>query len=247
MLLGKNDAGLSFYVLSITHTIHSALSVDVNNDGLDDLIVCNQKQQGMVLVQKPHGGFRRNIPFFKSQRNWRAAAVADFDGDGLVDLAVTYHDENQSFFRIFRGIPQKPYFDFENKSYFAMYLPFAAPDIEAFDANGDGIMDVYIVQADETRREDNYCGGHLIPERWFTGGPSRIMPPANYTPPNDMAPDILLIGNPTSPWRLQRFERVEMAHREPGCGYYVKKFGDRSLVLAQGGFVKPGHQLLLEW
>lgn len=225
----------------------SAVSADVNNDGLDDLIVCNQRQQGYVFVQRPSGGFRSNVPFLhNSQRNWRAATVADFDGDGYVELAVTYHDESQSFLRVFRGIPEKPYFDFSARAYYARPLPYAAPDIEAIDANGDGIMDIYIVQADENRRPLNYCGGNFVPQEWWSGGPSIIMPPTNYTPPNDIAPDLLLVGNPGASFN-QRFTQLKMIHSEPGCGYFVKKFGDRGVVLAQGGFVRPGHQLLLEW
>lgn len=224
-----------------------AISVDINQDGREDLIVCNEKIAGLIYIQFP-GGWRRTIPPQPGMNNWRAAAVADFSGDGIPDLAVTYHDENASYLRIFRGQPEYPYFEFIANAWYQRTLPFAAPDIEAIDANGDGLMDLYVVQADERRIPNNYCGGILDPTDWWSGGPSRIMPPASFTPPPDQAPDLLLLRNQNqgAP-KEQRMLEVQMQHAEPGCGYFVKKFNDRSLVLAQGGFVRPGHQLLLEW
>lgn len=209
----------------------------------------------MIFVQRPQGGFENSVESIdKSQRNWRNARVADLDGDGLPELAVTYHSENNSFLRVFQGIRGAPYFDFTGRRYYAYSLPFAAPDLEILDVNQDGYPDLYVVQTNETRilpdgsmAEDNYCGGKFQDERWFSGGPSRIMPPVDWIPPRDMAPDLLFLGGPPTERRGRRFRVVEMEHREPGCGYLVKKFGEQGLVLAQGGFVRPGHQLLLEW
>lgn len=201
------------------------------------------------------GKFLKNIPLRDpSLRNWRNARVADVDGDGILDLAVVYFGDTKSLLRVFKGIRRRPYFKFDSSGYFSLELPFAAPDLEAFDANSDGKTDLYIVQTDERRkepdgsfREGSYCGGRkLIPQEWWSGGPNRITPPNDYVPPNDMAPDLLLLGNPGAPY-AERFTRVEMLHREPGCGYRVKKFGNNSLVLAQGSFDRPGHQLFLDW
>lgn len=206
-------------------------------------------------MQNQNGNFLPPVPLFdKSQTNWRNARIADFNGDGIPDLAVVYHSERSSFLRIFEGIRTRPYFKFNRKGYFGMTLPFAAPDIEVFDVNNDGKMDLYIVQANETRKNDdgspildNYCGGKLDPKRWWKNHPAKT-PPDSFVPPKDVAPDILLLGSSiNNPKRNLRFQRITMKHREPGCGYFVKKFGEKSLVLAQGGFVRPGHQLLLQW
>lgn len=114
-------------------------------------------------------------------------------------------------------------------------------------------MDLYVVQADErykrpngTIRRNNYCGGPIEPQRWWSGGVNKISPPKGFVPPRDKAPDLLFLGRRGKPYH-KRFRVITMKHREPGCGYYVKKFDDHSLVLAQGGFVRPGHQLLLQW
>lgn len=152
--------------------------------------------------------------------------------------------------RIFQGIKEAPYFDFtDRKGYYSKALPWAAPDLEVIDVDGDGNLDLYIVQADERRKAGkNYCGGPFKPQEWWPKNKTSPMsPPNNYVPPRDKAADLLLLGNPSATKRFQRFSTVKMEHKEPGCGYFVKKFGEKSLVLVQGGFVRPGHQLLLEW
>lgn len=185
--------------------------------------------------------------------------MADMNNDGLPDLVVVYHSSRESFLRIFAGIKDYPYFNFES-AWFGRHIQMAAPDIEIADVNGDGMMDIYVVQADEyifeddrrTRRKEFYCGGKLNPETWWDSGPNpdpidRITPPDDFVPPKDPAHDILLMGNSKPRNGADRFVEVAMYHEEPGCGYFVKKFGESSLILAQGGFDRPGHQLLLEW
>lgn len=230
-----------------------AIAADINGDGREDLILCNERVPASIYLQKRNGWAKKSIPGFpkRGMNNWRAAVVADFTGDKIPDLAVTYHSEINSFLRIFKGQRDWPYFRFTSTNpWYQRRLPFAAPDIEAIDANRDGKMDLYIVQADERRIPNNYCGGKFNGNeaRWWTGGPSRIMPPANFTPPRDRATDLLLLGSFRNHRdRKHRMREVKMKHAKPGCGFYVKKFDDRSLVLAQGGFIRPGHQLLLEW
>lgn len=234
-----------------------ALSVDVNKDGLDDILVCNGKREpALLMLQDERGGFHEvlrgaGLPI----RNWRNARLADFDGDGRLDLAVVYRGYSNSTLRVFRGIRGKPYFDFNERGYFSRSLPYAAPDLEVLDVNGDGKMDIYVVQDDQVRRYPNgtsrsdvYCGGYRhISENWWSGGRNRITPPWNYVPPRDKAPDLLFLGvNSKAPYN-NRFRQVRMKHSEPGCGYRVKKFGQRSLLLAQGSFDRPGHQLFLKW
>ena len=234
------------------------IAIDVNRDGLDDLVLCNRggnsSAAGLFYEQMPNGRFRRNIwKDTQASRNWRNARVADLTGDGVPDLAVVTGDTSRSFLRVFRGIRRRPWFDF-TKVYYERSLPFAAPDLEAIDINGDGILDLYVVQVDErtlkpdgSPRPETYCAGSFHPDKWWpVNKKSPQSPPNNFVPPCDMAPDIVFLGR-RSPKCNLRFKVVRMKHKLPGCGYYVKKFGPRALVLAQGGFVRPGHQLLLEW
>ena len=132
----------------------------------------------------------------------------------------------------------EPFFDFDAKPLYEKFLTYAAPDIEVLDVNGDDLLDIYVVQTDEVT-EGTYCGGPWVKSDWWEGG---IQPPPSFIPPVDEARDILLIGVDDG------FNAVLMDHAEPGCGSYVEKFGDdRTLILAQGGFVRPGHNLLLQW
>lgn len=233
--------------------VSCAIAADVNQDGLDDLILCNERRPGNIYMQTPTGWAPSSIPYQQGvgMNNWRAAAVADFSGDGIPDLAVTYDSRFSSFLRIFKGQREFPYFQFTSTNpWYQRYLPFAAPDIEALDINKDGKMDLYVVQADERPIANNYCGGQFNGNEpmWWTGGPSRIMPPPSFTPPPDRARDFVFLGaRIRHPNRRRRMRKVRMRHAEPGCGFYAKKLDNSTLVLAQGGFIRPGHQLLLEW
>jgi reactive intermediate/imine deaminase len=64
-------------------------TADVNGDGALDLIVPHRDGgQGVVLVNDGRGGFPTRIPFGPPKATIRAAHAADFDGDGLTDLAA---------------------------------------------------------------------------------------------------------------------------------------------------------------
>lgn len=229
-----------------------AEKVDVNNDGLDDVIVCNHKQQAMLFVQNQNGTFREvlwneNL----RQKNWRKARIGDFDGDGIPDLVVVAW-QFATKLRIFRGIRSEPYFDF-NQRYFEADFQYSAPGIEVLDVNGDGILDFYVVQTDEhpdssdgLLKEEKYCAGDFVHSHWWGKGNGN-QPPQQFVPPRDKAADVLFIGKGAGERLYDRFERIEMEHQEPGCGGLVKQFGKKKLVLAQGDFVRPGHNLILEW
>jgi hypothetical protein len=113
--------------------------------------------------------------------------------------------------------------------------------MEVLDVNGDGILDIYVIQTDEGT-EGSYCTSPLDKKFWWGGG---VQPPASFIPPNDEARDLLLIGNDIGEDGL--FTVVEMNHTEPGCGFLLEPFGERALLLAQGTNSHPGHNLLLQW
>lgn len=224
-----------------------AIAADINRDGRDDLILCNKGDTAQIYVQTATDEFLPNsaVGFPRFNKNWRNARVGDLDGDGFEDLVVVWHGELHSRLRVFRGISGRPYFNFTTP-YFDKYLPFAAPDLELVDVNNDQATDIYVVQKDERRGMEtpNYCGGKFSVSDWWGKGNT---PPANWVPPRDVAPDLLFINRPEALLPKRRFQRVKMRHSEPGCGYYAKRFDENSLVLAQGGFARPGHQLFLEW
>lgn len=62
---------------------------DVSGDGVLDLVVPHRDGgQGYVYVNDGRGAFPSRRPFGPANATIRSAAAADFDGDGLADLAV---------------------------------------------------------------------------------------------------------------------------------------------------------------
>jgi hypothetical protein len=85
---------------------------DLNGDGLDDVVWCDESTQRMrVFFQTPDGEFEElpsdREPTFVNHPT--ALRIADFDGDGHKDVALMYQyltgDETRAGgFRVFRGL-----------------------------------------------------------------------------------------------------------------------------------------------
>ena len=219
--------------------------------GLDDLIVCNFREFAYVYLQLPNGEFRR-YPWLASrnQVHWRNIRIADFSGDGIPDLAVLYWtNRSEGKLKIFRGTQRQPYFDFTGPVYYERTFPHSAVDLEVLDVQEDGKLDLYVVLSDEKvkgRTPDElraaYCAGKFKHGDWWNRG---NQPPTSFRPPPDNARDVLLLGRRQK--GRGRFKAVTMEHTEPGCGNLVRAFGNKTLLLGQGGFVRPGHNLVLDW
>lgn len=232
----------------IQHTKAKCLQVvDVNQDGLDDIFMCNENAQGWLYVQNDDGSFE-SFPMGGSVQAyyWNNVRVADMDGDGTNDLIIVgYGGQNNgpdNYVRIYKGTGVAPYFDFstQNQFHFGKALPFAAHDVEVLDVNGDGLPDLYVTQVDEDT-SGQYCSrsGFNKVDWWGTTN----LPPDDYVPPADQAHDLLLIGNIRG-----GFRPITMEHSEPGCGFFLEKFGnDRTVILGQGDHNRPGHNMILQW
>ena len=199
-----------------------------------------------LFLQNATGDWE-TVPISGSRsRRWRNARVGDVTGDGIVDVVVVgfgggSESNPTSYLRVFQGFAEAPFFDFRQKGvYFEAELPYAAPDLELFDANNDGLADIYVVQTNEVN--STYCSGGFDARSWWSVG---TQPPPEFEPPSDDANDLVFLRD-NSPGI--RFVPVSMSHSEPGCGSMVQRFGsNRTLLLAQGTPSRPGHNLLLQW
>jgi len=64
---------------------------DINSDGANDVIyACRDSCQSLVYFNDGKGNFARRAPWGPSKSSTRAMAVADFNGDGYLDIAACH-------------------------------------------------------------------------------------------------------------------------------------------------------------
>lgn len=111
---------------------------DVNRDGWDDLLVCNEKSTGHIYVNNRKGDFDElSSPAIKGE--WTSAKLADMNGDGRDDLVLI---SNTSRFEIWLNTGKAPYFV---KPAFTDVLPAIGVSLTIGDFNHDGRPDAYVV------------------------------------------------------------------------------------------------------
>ena len=144
---GKGNFRLGSTFGHVDWPTRNVVVADVNGDGLPDIIVANRygKEGGANYVCLNRGGGRFDAdcqPF--SHESATTIAAADFNGDGLIDLAVPNRDGGQSYLYLNDG-----------KAQFPRRVPFGPADAAirvaaAADLTHSGRMD--LVTIDEERR-----------------------------------------------------------------------------------------------
>lgn len=248
---------------------------DINGDGTDDLLVCNFNQKPLMYVQNKVGVFSEvNLPTSNLVNNWRDARIGFIRKAKNPDLVVIRGVGKTDYLHVFKGIPNPPHFNFQSP-YYTIKLPqggeydsdlplknhsllfsvlvlpnissayflFLAPALEILDANADGYKDIYVVQYYSGIK---YCTVDMNKEdkQRFWGDDK--YPPKTWEPQLDQAKDILLVGKSVEGDKVS-FDKVEIQHYFRGCGRFVEKFDERSLILSEGSRRQAGYLYHLDW
>jgi hypothetical protein len=136
----------------------NASVADLNGDGRPDIIVANRTDKNpanYICLNKGKGRFDSNCVAF-SHESATTITPADFNDDGLIDLAVPNRDGGQSY--VYLGGAGASYSNLRR-------IPFGPADAairmaQAADLNGDGLLDVVAHRRKAGRR---YL---LRPEGW---------------------------------------------------------------------------------
>jgi len=127
---------------------------DLNGDGRPDIIVANRTDKSpanYICLNKGKGRFDADCIAF-SHESATTITPADFNHDGLIDLAVPHRDGGQSY--VYFAGPKAVFSSLKR-------VPFGPPDAairmaEVADLDGDGFLD--IVAIDERRGVAIYFG-----------------------------------------------------------------------------------------
>ena len=121
----------------------NATVVDLDGDGHPDIVVANRGDSASanyICFNKGNGRFDANCVAF-SHESATTITAADFNRDGLIDLAVPHRDGGQS--RVYLAGPKGSFSD-------ARTVAFGPPKAtirmtEAADLNGDGLLDIVAI------------------------------------------------------------------------------------------------------
>lgn len=119
------------------NTRNTAL-IDINGDRFPDLVVANRKSRSYVILNDGAGNFNKDRWVTILAESATTILAADFNGDGLTDLAVPHRDAGAS-----KVLFQDGKMDFEKSTTFGPAVS-STRACAAGDINGDGALDLII-------------------------------------------------------------------------------------------------------
>ena len=145
---------------------------DFNRDNIPDLLIGNEDGTVMLFLSDGTGRFApgRTIAHLESITS---IAVADFNKDGIADIAVS--DRRASNVTVYFGSGNG---SFDHTWSFPLRVRGAAPQIATADFNGDGIPDLVVVYGDDDDPTFDVMLGNgngtftIAPERGFSRSPN---------------------------------------------------------------------------
>eukprot|EP00934_Nitzschia_sp_Nitz4_P000350 Nitzschia sp. Nitz4//scaffold448_size7865//726//2399//NITZ4_009143-RA/size7865-processed-gene-0.4-mRNA-1//-1//CDS//3329552065//350//frame0 len=225
------------------HGIPSHIKVvDWNQDGREDFIIFQDGNHWALFFEQQEGGRFKNIeiPQNANTKNWFTGDVADVNGDGILDLVVAKFKWGpmSSKLQVHLGIDDAPW-KFDSMPYYSFELPYKTADLVIFDANQDGIPDVYVVQTNFSKGQ--YCGDEIV-------GLWKIEKAPTFVAPRETAHDVVFLGKGYNDQMELRFLPVEMPYEISGCGHLVAQFGDsKTLALTNSNGGHLGASAILSW
>ena len=145
---------------------------DFNRDNIPDLLIGNEDGTVMLFLSDGTGRFApgRTIAHLESITS---IAVADFNKDGIADIAVS--DRRASNVTVYFGSGNG---SFDHTWSFPLRVRGAAPQITTADFNDDGIPDLVVVYGDDDDPTFDVMLGNgngtftIAPERGFSRSPN---------------------------------------------------------------------------
>lgn len=201
---------------------------DVNNDGVVDLVSTNAASSVYVLLATGPGTYAPAVPYFVNSDRLNGVALADFDGDGFLDIAVANPNNDRP-----RAAVQVLLNDGDGTFGVATSWRFSdRPEfVVATDINGDGNAD--LVVADQRRSGFQNLLGVRLGNGDGTFGTATLLNAADF-PRRLIADDLDGDGDAD----------VALAHSS-GVDVFLNVAGELALPVTYAGFVDDTSDLTL--